>query len=296
MSAHVAWALEYVAIGWHVLPIWWCRADGSCACGNAEPGHKAGKHPLGKLAPNGLDNATTDPAIVRRWFARFPQANLAVRTGPESRLLVLDVDGPEGEQSLVTLERQHGPLPESYPQQWTGGGRGGWQAFFAYPEGRAIGNSGGKLGPKLDTRGNRGYVVIPPSVTTGPYEWAPGRAPGTIPPEPAPDWLVDLLDPPVQPEAPRPTWNGQHARAPGERYALKALESELALVAVAPDGRRNNQLNSSSYALFRFVDTGQLDPDIIRRGLLSAALHAGLSERDALGTISSAAKARGVAQ
>jgi hypothetical protein len=68
-----------------------------------------------------------------------------VATGPKSGIFVLDVDGPEGEQALVALEQRHGPLPDLYPMQWTGGGRGGWQAFFAWPEGRTIRNSAGRL-------------------------------------------------------------------------------------------------------------------------------------------------------
>jgi Bifunctional DNA primase/polymerase, N-terminal len=292
----LAYALAYAALGWLLLPTWWVREDGSCSCGKPAGECKPGKHPVGPVAPNGIDNATGDPAILRGWLERYQRANLAVRTGPESGLLVLDVDGPEGERALVDLERRYGPLPELYPMQWTGGGRGGWQAFFAFPPGRTIGLSAGRLGRKLDTRGNRGYALVPPSVTTQPYRWALERGPASIPPEPSPAWLLDLLDPPAQPETPRDPWPIQSAlsRGNGSRYAFKALESELALVAVAPAGRRNDQLNASSHALFRFAASGQLPADVVRRGLLAAALHAGLPEREALATISSAAKARGV--
>jgi hypothetical protein len=82
-------------------------------------------------------------------------------------------------------------------------------------------------------------------------------------------------------------------------YALRALEAELALVAVAPNGRRNEQLNASSYALFRLVADDRLPCDVVVRGLEAAARHAGL-HRDEGGsagiakTIASAARARGV--
>ena len=206
---------------------------------------------------------------------------------------MLDVDGHEGERSLVDLERRHGPLPELYPMQWTGGGRGGWQAFFAYPEGRTIGNSGGRLGPKLDTRGNRGIAVIPPSVTVQPYHWAPDRSPADIPPEPAPAWLLDLLDPPAQAEAPRQDWKG--ARYPtDDRYLLRALEAELALVASAPVGRRNDQLNESAFNLFRFAAEGRLPADAIAHALEAAASHAGLDDQEIASTLKSAATKRGI--
>ena len=67
----------------------------------------------------------------------------------------------------------------------------------------------------------------------------------------------------------------------------------MALVASAPSGRRNHQLNASAHALYRLAD--KLPPDVIRRGLLSAAAHAGLSHAESEATIRSAARARGVA-
>ena len=78
--------IEVLAIlGWPLLPTWWCRDDGSCACGKPPGACKPGKHPLGPVAPNGLDNATTDLDTIRVWFKQYPRANLAVRTGPEFR-------------------------------------------------------------------------------------------------------------------------------------------------------------------------------------------------------------------
>jgi hypothetical protein len=222
-----------------------------------------------------------------------------VATGPKSGIFVLDVDGPEGEQALVALEQRHGPLPDLYSMQWTGGGRGGWQAFFAWPEGRTIRNSAGRLGPKLDTRGEGGYVLLPPSLTTTAYRWAQDRAPWNTPPEAAPWWLLDLLDPPIGADSERvaafPMRPTYRANGGEDRWAIKALESELALVAIAPQGTRNDQLNRSAHALFRLVVAGRLYQDLVERGLLAAARHAGLSESEARRTIASAARARGAA-
>jgi Bifunctional DNA primase/polymerase, N-terminal len=289
MAAHLDWALAYAGLGWRVHPCFWIRQDGACSCG--EECTSPGKHPIINAWQK---QASGDPALIARWWRRTPSANIAVATGSESGLFVLDVDGPEGERTLANLERRHGPLPAIYPQQWTGSGVG-WQAFFAYPEGRQIRNSAGRLGRKLDTRGINGYVLLPPSNhrSGNRYKWAVDRNPKSVPPGDASPWLLDLLDPPPQPEAPRQQWT-RHQHKDGNRYALKALKSELSIVAAAPTGRRNDQLNASAHALFRFVETGRLPADVIRRGLLAAALHAGLDEREALGTISSAAKARGI--
>jgi hypothetical protein len=289
----LAWALRYARLGWPVLPFWWCREDGSCACSKPSARCKRdrpGKHPLSDLVPNGFKNATIDPAVIRAWFDRFPKANPAARTGPESGLLVLDIDGPEGEASLVALERQHGPLPELYPMQWTGGGRGGWQSFFAYPEGRRIASRAGWLGPGIDVRAQDGCAILPPSRTIEHYRWVLDRSPFDLPLEPAPDWLVELLDPP---QTAREPW--QAPRSPAEdRYLLRALEAELALVASAPEGRRNDQLNESAFNLFRFAVEGRLDAGAIAHGLHAAASHAGLGEREIAATLRSAAIKRGI--
>jgi hypothetical protein len=266
--------LSYAGLGWRVLPV--------------EPG---GKRPLLERWP---ERATTNPDQLKRWFGRSPDANLAIATGPKSGIFVLDIDGPEGERSLVELERRHSPLPELYPMQWTGGGRGGWQAFFRYPEGREIGNSAGRLGPKLDTRGTGGYCLLPPSVTAEAYQWVPDRDPWTLPPEPAPAWLANLLDPPAPPEPEYRAFSPVGNLEAGERYLQRALEAELALIASAPNGRRNDQLNESAHALFRFVCEGRLVANALIPELKAAARAAGLTDSEIASTIGSAAKARGL--
>lgn len=239
------------------------------------------------------ERASADPETVAAWWRETPQANIGIATGPDSGVFVLDVDADAGERSLTALEGTHGALPNLYPMQRTGGG---WQAFFAWPEGRDIRNSANRLGAHLDTRGAGGYVVAPPSVhpSGAIYAWGDERDPLAIPPEPAPCWLVDLLDPPQAPEPERPeTWQG-HKKPSANARALKALESELALVAVAPEGRRNDTLNRAAHALFRFVRGDELPGDIVRDGLAHAATHAGLPHIEAMKTIKSAANARGV--
>ena len=239
------------------------------------------------------ERASADPQTVAAWWREYPDANIAIATGPGSGILALDVDGEAGERSLFELERTHGPLPELYPMQWTGGG---WQAFFAWPEGRNVRNSAGRLGDYLDTRGAGGYVVAPPSLhpSGAHYRWAESRDPLAIPPEPAPRWLVDLLDPPEPAEPERGEWCVPSSPGGGDKRALKAFRSELALVAAAANGRRNDQLNQSAYSLLRFVKSGDLPGHIVRDALADAANHAGLGPIEALNTIRSAASARGV--
>ena len=271
LAAMLGYARAYAKLGWRVLPV--------------EPG---GKHPVLFDWPH---RASADAELLARWFGRTPAANLAVATGPGSGIFVLDIDGVEAGRALVELERRHGPLPDLYPQQWTGGGRAGWHAFFAWPDGRQITNSVGKLAPGIDIRGAGGCCMLAPSVTAEPYRWAPDRDPWTLPPAPAPAWLVELLDPPPVPARP---WSPPDRAAGSERYLERAVAAELALIAAAPEGRRNDQLNESAFALFRFAAEGRLPAAEIASGLMAAARHAGLPEREASGTIRSAATKRGV--
>jgi len=264
-------ALAYGRLGWRVLP--------------CQPG---GKLPIIKDWPT---LASTDPDVIREWWRDRPDANIAVATGAGSGIFVLDIDGPEGESALVDLERRNGPLPELFPQQQSGSGTG-WHGFFRWPDDVVVRNSASRIGRGVDVRGEGGACLLAPSLHScgRRYAWAPDRSPRLLKPEPAPSWLLALaVPPPPPPVEPFRPQSQQH----GERYALKALENELVLVASAPSGRRNHQLNASAHALFRLAD--RLPPDVIRRGLLSAAAHAGLPHAEAEATVRSAARARGVA-
>ncbi len=85
-------ARGYAARGWPVLPLCWPLPAGACACGR--PGCSSpGKHPL---VQRGLHAASTDPERIRRWWGRWLWANVGIRTGAASGLLVLDVDGTAG--------------------------------------------------------------------------------------------------------------------------------------------------------------------------------------------------------
>lgn len=121
------WALRYAARGWPVFPVWWPLAGGACACGRPDCSHP-GKHPLLR---RGLHAATIDPTLIRRWWARWPLANVGIQTGSTSGLLVVDVDGARGVRSLRTLLDGRGPLEAA----WARSGSGGWHAYLRQPEG-----------------------------------------------------------------------------------------------------------------------------------------------------------------
>ena len=155
-------ALDYAARGWSVFP---CR-----------PG---GKEPLTR---RGHLDASTDPRQITAWFNRFPNANVAVVTGERSGLLVLDVDHPA---ALDALEAERGKLPATRTHAT---GNGGMHCLYRYPAGEKIRNSAGKLAERLDVRGEGGYIIVPPSSTTRPYELLDQLTLAD-----APAWLIEAL-------------------------------------------------------------------------------------------------------
>jgi Bifunctional DNA primase/polymerase, N-terminal len=135
---------------------------------------------------HGLYDATDDHEQVERWWIRWPRANIGVRTGTISGLLVVDLDGPEGEAAWSRLEETYGPVLTL--ESRTGTGR---HLYFTYPPGLDLGNSKGRLGPHIDTRAEGGYVLAPPSVhpSGALYRWRWADAAPAWPPA----WLLDRL-------------------------------------------------------------------------------------------------------
>jgi hypothetical protein len=147
---------------------------------------------------HGSRDATVDPEQIARWWQSCPDYNIAVATGRESGLFVVDVDSAEAEAALRELEDQHGDLPPTW-ETITPRGR---HLGFEYPE-RPVHNSTGRVAPHIDVRGVGGFVLAPPSVHPcgRRYEWSADSADMLAS---APDWLIDLVAPGNSVTAPRP--------------------------------------------------------------------------------------------
>jgi len=161
-------ALQCAAKGWRVFPLHNPTADG-CSCGKRDC-KSIGKHPR---TATGSHSATADARIIRGWWERWPDANIAIATGPESSFIALDVDGEKGQASLDAL----GELPRTL-RVITGrigksGERAGFHLYFVCPAGVTLSNKPGLLGIGLDIRAAGAYVVAPPSLHTSGlcYEW-----------------------------------------------------------------------------------------------------------------------------
>jgi putative DNA primase/helicase len=112
-----------------------------------------------------------------------------VVTGGNLGLVVLDVDGDDGRQSLADLQQQHGRLPRTQLVR-TPHGR---HHYFRTDE--PLRNSVGKLGLGLDVRTNGGYVVAAGSVNSDGvrYPYVTGRDPNDVEIAEIPDWLLARL-------------------------------------------------------------------------------------------------------
>jgi hypothetical protein len=273
----VAQAAEaYAALGVPVVAMHAVRRDGGCTCPRGVRCPDPGKHP--RLA-DWPATASTSPAQVRRWWRRWPTANVGLATG--RRFDVLDVDGPLGEAELCALA-QAGVVPPGGPLARTGGG---WHVLLA-PTG--AGNRVG-LRPGLDWRGRGGLIVAPPSAHASGtrYRWVRPLT-ATLPQ--APTGLRRLLAPPPTQRATLPPPPGPAGRA--GRYAQAALEREAHRVATAAPGTCNHTLNRAAFCLGQLVAVGLLEVDQVRARLLAAALAAPASghadrERRARATIES---------
>jgi hypothetical protein len=141
-----------------------------CGCGNPKC-HSPGKHPIGRLAPDGFKDATTNEDTIREWWRIEPKAAVGVATGAKSGILVIDIDtkkGKNGEETLEEIEKELGRLPETKTAITMSDGK---HYYFNHVEGIRSGTD--VLGPGIDLRGDGGYVVAPPSHRDL-YEWEDG--------------------------------------------------------------------------------------------------------------------------
>ena len=233
MNDTLAAALAYAADhGLRVLPVYAVSESGACDCGRPEC-PSAGKHPAIDEWP---ERATTDPETIRTWFRR--RRNVGIATG--RGLLVLDID-LGGEEWL----RQ-----QAVPLTWSARtGSGGLHYYFRLPPGVELRDTAGKLAAGVDTRGDGGMVVAPPSVSgRGLYEWQ--TAPGEVDLAPIPAWLLTRL---------------LELASGSERSPVRDLPETI------PTGQRNEALARVAGALWR--------PGVLSESALAASLQAVNRER-----------------
>jgi hypothetical protein len=262
-SALGAAALGLASKGMHVIPL-----RGKVPLYAKVEGQQAGSHA-----------ATTDPEVISKWWGENPNANIGLVMGP-SKLVMIDLDGPEAAAWWMERQREHGPVETV--TSFTGRADGGMHLFFRAPEGVKLVAKVGKIGPHADVRCGDTYAVVAPSIhpdTGAQYRWGTTRGFSEPPP-----WLIELCK--EKPAAVRrPTMPlTLDGLLP---YVATALGAEVQSIATAVEGTRNATLNTAALNLGQLVGGGLLPRALAEDSLRDAALAIGLGEAETRNTIRS---------
>lgn len=152
-----------------------CCANG-IPCIPTEPPSR-GEKGSGKRPLNGLSkfDASTDPNVFRQRVKGVKSFGLAILTGADSNIVIIDRDVPGGRAQLAKLEERLGKLPKTVTSITGSGGR----HYFFRPSGGSMKTA--KLALKIDFLADKSMAKIPPSASAKEnYRWAPGKAPGEI--------------------------------------------------------------------------------------------------------------------
>jgi hypothetical protein len=240
-------ALDYAARGFAVFP---------CLERSKAPACSRGFH-----------DATTNPATLRRWFASYHRYNIGIATGLISGVWVLDVDGSDGAAARAELEARFGPLPLTSTVITAAG------CHLWFRTDRPVPSTAGRIGFHLDTRGDGGYVLAPPSRhPDGPSYRFGNDEPLAL----APEWLIQRACRKPDPSPIKIITDRSPQITSPTAYGRAALERECEALARAPCGTRNHALNRASFSLHQLVASGDLDLAEVRNRLIDAATENGL--------------------
>jgi hypothetical protein len=149
LSSPLQAALNYQAIGLSVIPI---------RPGPAKKPYVEWKQYQGKCAT--LEE-------IKEWWGKWPKANVGIVTGWISGVIVIDIDGPEGQEAFFA---EFGEIPATISQRT--GREGGLHLLFKHP-GNGIYQTKTKILPGVDVRADGGFIVAAPSIHANgkQYEW-----------------------------------------------------------------------------------------------------------------------------
>jgi len=143
------YAVAYARLGWSVFPLW--------------PGEKT---PILKTWEKFQKNKATDDQI-KRWWKKWPDANIGLVTGLISDLIVIDLDSQTGREKYITAFGElHGTISQ------TTGKPNSLHLLFKHPRDQEYQNRVG-LFPDVDVRADGGYIAVAPSIHPNgtQYKW-----------------------------------------------------------------------------------------------------------------------------
>ena len=224
--------------------------------------------PFSKLpiTPHGYKDATTDLGQILTWWHDQPKANIGLATG--NGIIVADLDcGEFWRRTTVNPPRCSTP-------------NGGFHLYFMV--GGKAPTTARKIGPGIDTRGDGGYVIVPPSrLSNGRYEWIKFLN-GSIPKLPK-DINDKLQNRNYQAFVGSTTGEGQ-----------SELCRVLGKLLLAPEGQRNDTLFRCALRTGGMVQSGILDQDYAFQSLTNTAVLIGLTPFEVSRTIESGFRRAGI--
>ena len=188
---------------------------------------------------HGVKDSSIDSRVIEAWWTKTPYANIAIACGKASGgLVVIDVDGEEGQNTMAALEAQHGTVSTS--KVITGKG---YQLYF---KSQLSFKNHVRIAPGIDVRSDGGHVIAPPSIHPNGrvYRWQPGYGIEEVGIASLPSWLGSMILGPVDHQA---------------QARQTANNRELILAQGATAGKRNSSLASLAGYLF----SKNLKPQII---------------------------------
>lgn len=242
-----------------------------------------GKMPNGRVHPRGIYdalNAASPDMSVWNAFNHQSTTGVGILTG--GPLFVVDIDGEDGAAQWQGIAGA-----DFMPDSWVAKTGRGLHLYYGTWTPRAT----RKLGPKLDLKGEGGYVAAPPSRHPDGHLYTWLLAPGSQLDE-APRGLVALLDEQDALRAQAAINRSDHKRvrhAPledGKFWATPGFGGLIIAVKQAEPGNRNACLY---WAARTMTEDGGTEEDFME--LSEAAIESGLTGRETRLTIRSAQKA-----
>jgi putative DNA primase/helicase len=229
-------AKAYANLSWPVLPMH-NIVDGHCSCSLGQDCGRPGKHPR---TEHGAKDASTDLVQIRRWWRKWPDANVGIRVGEDAGIIVLDIDPRNGgSATLEALEAELGVLPETVTAK-TGGG--GLHLVFQHPDLPVGKDSAGKLlGPGIDVLANGALMVASPSrhISGRRYRWADGKSHRDLTPGKLPEaWVSKLCGTAAGADDVRQGASSQAITEGGRNTALTRIAGQLHWANLSPEAIR----------------------------------------------------------